>query len=287
MGEKIRDIKKIKIGNSSLMVELNEGYSASQGRLIHIQNEKFRYLLTEIDFFHLSTMFMRAWSEFDYLKNQTVQCKKEDDFANAGDSEQLDKVLTALESDFKKESIEYRLLDKNGTTISILLDKKHLHSFDKLMDKIHFKKEDHPLGVKNGYKFLYQMHPFLMFQMNGIDVEVFCEIPCRSITSRTWIPLDRAIQYVAWGAADEKQGSLWCEAKSRYIYILCRAIFLEKGFSSHTRDVLSELSNVLSEDGFKELMTAVFFKYTNSLIEKLSKKEYDIIIPDYYSFINY
>ena len=65
MGEKIRDIHPIKIGNSSLMIELNEGYTASEGRLIHIQNKKFRYLLRESDFYHLSSMVMRAWSEFE------------------------------------------------------------------------------------------------------------------------------------------------------------------------------------------------------------------------------
>ena len=50
MGEKIRDLKKIHIGKAEFMVELNEGYTKEQGNVMHIQNERFRYLFKEQDF---------------------------------------------------------------------------------------------------------------------------------------------------------------------------------------------------------------------------------------------
>lgn len=288
MGEKIRDIKQIKIGNSSLMVELNEGYTATQGRLIHIQNEKFRYLLTEQDFYHLSSMFMRAWSEFDYLKKQEVVCKKEEDFDCKGSNNiELNTILNEITEHFNKCYISYRLLDSNSDTISILLDVKQLQLFENAMKSLHYKKVDHPLGSKRGYVFLYQMHPFLMFQANGINIEIFCELPCRSITAKTWIPLDRAIQQKAWGKPAENNGILWCEAKSRFIYLLSRAIFLDSGFSSHIRGELSKMTFVLSDNSFRNLLSTVYFKYTDSLIEKLSNQDYDSIISDYYHFLKY
>ena len=60
MGEKIRDVYPITLIGSKLMVELNEGYSKQQGRVIHIQNNKFRYLLKEKDFYTLSSNILRA-----------------------------------------------------------------------------------------------------------------------------------------------------------------------------------------------------------------------------------
>lgn len=288
MGEKIRDIKQIKIGNSSLMVELNEGYTATQGRLIHIQNEKFRYLLTEQDFYHLSSMFMRAWSEFDYLKKQEVTCKKEGDFnLKRFNDIKLNSILQEITEHFNKRSINYRLLDSNNDTISFLVNVKHLQLLENTMNDLHFKRVDHPLGSKRGYIFLYQMHPFQMFQSKGINIEIFCELPCRSITAKTWIPLDRAIQREAWGNPEESNGILWCESKSRYIYILSRAIFLDSGFSSHTKGELSKMTLVLSGNSFRYLLSTVYFKYTDSLIEKLSNQDYDSIISDYYHFVKY
>jgi hypothetical protein len=41
MGEKIKDIKSIGVSGMELMIELNEGYAKKEGRLIHIQNDKF------------------------------------------------------------------------------------------------------------------------------------------------------------------------------------------------------------------------------------------------------
>ena len=42
MGELLREIHPIKLGNEELMVELNEGGNASTGKIIHIQNKHFR-----------------------------------------------------------------------------------------------------------------------------------------------------------------------------------------------------------------------------------------------------
>jgi hypothetical protein len=70
MGEKIKDIKSIDVSGTKLMIELNEGYTEKEGRLIHIQNDKFRYLLKERDFLKLSGTILRAKAELDYLKQQ-------------------------------------------------------------------------------------------------------------------------------------------------------------------------------------------------------------------------
>jgi hypothetical protein len=68
MGEKLKDIKSIRIDDSEMMVELNAG-SKMSGNIIHIQNKKIRYELTERDFLEFARLIIRAKAEFDYMKN--------------------------------------------------------------------------------------------------------------------------------------------------------------------------------------------------------------------------
>lgn len=288
MGEKIRDIKEIKIGKSKLMVELNEGYSASQGLLIHIQNKKFRYLLTEEDFFHLSTMVMRAWSEFDFLKRKKPDFKQMLDFQQ--EPEQQDcpcDLLYRIDTLFKHQNIEYRVLDNHNGKVSLLIKFDCLKNAEESLSKIGAKKTKHPMGLENGYKFLYQMNPFSMYVLNDNTIEIFCQLPCRSITKKTWIPLDRMIQKHLWSSQEDINGIPWCDKISQYLYFLCFAVFVDKGFSAHTRQILSENSEILSIEGIEEYFSVIFFNFSHSIINLLLKEDYDRIIPEYHSFIDY
>ena len=67
MGEKIKDLYPIKVGSASFMIELNEGYT-TEGRVIHVQNSKFRYLFKELDFLKVAANILRAKSELDYVR---------------------------------------------------------------------------------------------------------------------------------------------------------------------------------------------------------------------------
>lgn len=68
MGEKIRDIGKIKIGKVDFDVELNKATSTNGPRYIHIQNPKFRYCLTESDFYQFGSEILRAKKHFLWEK---------------------------------------------------------------------------------------------------------------------------------------------------------------------------------------------------------------------------
>lgn len=50
MGEKIKDIKEIKLGDQTLLMEMNKGTHRGRMYDIHIQNDKFRLNVTEGDF---------------------------------------------------------------------------------------------------------------------------------------------------------------------------------------------------------------------------------------------
>ena len=289
MGEKIRDIKSINFGKASFMVELNEGYSASQGRLIHIQNNKFRYLLTEKDFYHLSSMILRAWSEFDYLKHKTPEYKGAECFEPMqAISDDIYTAMSSLCLNLERESIDYRVLDVQPGRVSLLVHPEMLKLFESVTSSVGARRIEHPLGIEAGFKFLYQMTPFKMFSIDNVEIEVFCQLPCSSITSKTWIPLDRMIQQRVWSRYDLRDGDIkWCDKLSRYLFLLCWAVFVDKGFSPRIRAELTNSKSCLSEEDTMKLFSSVFFKYSERIIKKLEREDYDSVIPDYYSFIEY
>lgn len=288
MGEKIRDIRPIKIGNTSLMVELNEGYSASQGRLIHIQNKKFRYLLTEQDFYHLSAMVLRSWSEFSYIKNKRIEQRQGDEFRKRDViSSETDAVVRTISRDFEKEGIEYRILDVQDKLITVIVKEDSLIAAQSYLGK-RMKQFYHPFGSINQYKFLYQMNPFLMYKdEDDRAVEVFCQLPCASITPQTWIPLDRKVQGHLWATTSIINGIKWADVMCRYIFHLCWAIFHNMGFSPFSKTFLRENRECLNSDEMTEMLSLVFFNYTSDLVNSLRAEDFESIIPNYYSFIGY
>ncbi len=70
MGEKIRDMGSLKIGDTRFAIELNHGYTTRNKYSIHIQNEKMRLALNDEEFLKLCGLILRANSELDYLKSQ-------------------------------------------------------------------------------------------------------------------------------------------------------------------------------------------------------------------------
>lgn len=68
MGEKIRDMKKIKFGNTDFDVELNHGYTSRTKYSIHVQNNAFRFALDDKYFIKLCGLILKANAELDYSK---------------------------------------------------------------------------------------------------------------------------------------------------------------------------------------------------------------------------
>ena len=94
--------------------------------------------------------------------------------------------------------LSYRLLDVQNNMITLLVKDVDLEKLNKILSSIGFIKKKHPMGVEKGYKFLYQMAPFQLYQKDEINIEIFCQLPCASLTPKTWIPLDRLIQKRLW-----------------------------------------------------------------------------------------
>ena len=288
MGEKIRDIHPIKIGKSSLMIELNEGYSASQGRVIHIQNQKFRYLLTENDFYKFSGMVLRSWSEFKYIKEKWAEKVQQKEFNDREPvSHQSYLTLNKFVNILVKEDIEYRILDFQNKMLSVIVNQNYRGKLRNIIREERFVELYHPLGKEKGYKFLYQMDPFVLFKYENLYIEVFFQLPCASLTPKTWIPLDRVIQKRVWELRNVEKNILWVDDICKYIFHLCWAVFVNLGFSPYEKHFLMLNKKVLDTLEFPNLLSLVFFKFSQELISLLKEDKFEAIIPSYYKFVDY
>lgn len=275
MGEKIRDLKEINIGKVKLMVELNEGYTASQGRVIHIQNNRFRYLLKENDFLHLCSEVIRANDELKYLKSHPVKDSKKisTNIIHTGTmSDSLKSFANLLES----HNIDYRIVEEgNGyNTIIINLSSRGLFKDFIRSQSNDIKQLEHPYGELFDYKFLYKMKRFELYKYKNELFEIYYQLPCMSTTTKTWIPLDSAIQKRIWAHNNNK----YLDEISYYIYRLCWAIFKDNSFSTSTIKVLEKNTNLIKSEELKEYLKSVFFGYTETLLNLLNNKEYENII---------
>lgn len=70
MGEKIKVLSKITLGQSLLEVELNHGTDSSGYREIHIQNEKLRLAISEPEFLQLASSMLLAKRQLELLKKK-------------------------------------------------------------------------------------------------------------------------------------------------------------------------------------------------------------------------
>lgn len=290
MGELIRNIKEIQLGNENLMIELNEGYTKREGKLIHIQNKKFRYLLKEKDFMELATTIIRAKEEMDYYKeSQASMIEQITDAPVEVFDVPVDEAVTHCVSFMDNAKVDYRLIETGNGFVTFIVQNNDYTKFKKALKKDgKLKKKPHLYGVEMGYKFLYQMRPFELYVYKDVFIEFCFQLPCMSMTPMMWIPLDKCLQLRTWNETDKNANGVKClDDISYYIYRLGWSVFKKQHFSKNDRSILTAKRHVLEETAFYDCMKMVFFGYTPVMIDKLKQEDYDSIIPDYYRFREY
>ena len=292
MGEKIRDIHKIRIGSTELMVELNEKFSQKavdskkKSHEIHIQNEKFRFALSEEAFIEFSAMILRARDQINFHRNNHEVLRStpkselpklippsEDTLISAN---QLSSLLNVL-------SVRHKFIEAGERYATFIVNHEDYDSYRKVLTQNSIKQYYHPYGKFFGYKFLYQMRPFELLKINDTYCEIFFQLPSMSLHPMTWMPLDKMIQSLVWN----DNGSRTINPVCLYIYRLCWALFNDKGFSERTVDTLRKNKHVLKEKIFSECMSKVFFRFTDKMISLLESESFDEIIPAYRKFSDY
>lgn len=281
MGEKIRDVSKITLAKNDLIVELNEGYTKEQGRVIHIQNKEFRYLLSVDEFILASSLIMRGKTEFEYIKtkrNYSLPLVEIDDW------DITDKSFFAT---LNKNQIRYCVLESKPNLITIIVSPDDSGAFHKIVKKHKFKKIHHPEGETFGFTFLYQMHPFELYKHSNTFYEIYFEVPCYSLTPKIWLPLDKKVQKWLWDNIELNDDIVDAPAIIKMLYFLVRCVFYYRNVPNKYRLYFQKNIKLLELSHMKELLDCVFFKYTNVLIAKLKNNDLDNLIDDYFKYSEY
>lgn len=289
MGEKIRDINTIIVGTCEFMIELNEGYS-DEGRVIHVQNNKFRYLFQEKQFYKLCANFMRSKSELDYLRlHRSARVKPFDsktiDNSNASTIDQLRTFLKNLDD----KKIAYRVIEHRDKFATIIVSPSMYHEMSIVAcgEQLSATKLNHPYGKMFGYLFLYQMNEFQLFLYKDTYIQVFYQLPCMSLEKNTWIPLDRAIQKRVWECDNVGIFPHMLDNENLFIYELCLCIFQFRYFSEGQINLLSTLFEQTEKKTLIKLLNLVFFSYTDTLMNLLQSNYYSEIINSYFTYKEY
>ncbi len=281
MGEKIKDLGQINIAGNEFTVELNEGYSKNEGKLIHIQNSKFRYLLSDKQFMIMATMILRANQEFHYLKkhnrNKKLIIKK---------SIKLESLKKSFNFNVIQD-IDYRLVSYNDKVISLIIKKKDKENLKNILNKNKYMKIDHPYNSSNGYIYLYKMDEFELFSNGKMLIEIFYQLPAKSLTKNNFMPLDLMIQNSIFTNNVIKNNIKILDIENKIIYILV-CLFYNMGylFDDDIRLIRQHIG-VLDSKTFKEKMKLIFFNYSEQLIRMIKKEDYQGALDGYMNFNNY
>ncbi|MCD7956946.1 MAG: hypothetical protein LUG93_14605 [Lachnospiraceae bacterium] len=73
MGEIIRDLGEVNLGNSKMRVEINKGTHKSGKYDIHIQNSNFRLNINEIDFSRIALGILYARENLATYKDNNLR----------------------------------------------------------------------------------------------------------------------------------------------------------------------------------------------------------------------
>ena len=293
MGEKIKDLYPIHIGSAQFMIELNEAYSPGEERLIHIQNEKFRYQFKESDFFDIAENILRAKLKLDHIRSIRASSSAEDKKAvkepGIGTiTEESKRSLNEFCILTEKYYIDYRIIETGERYASIIISED---DYDRLRKMIRNNRNttvlEHPYGRMFGYKFLYQMKPFELVKYKGIFIEFFFQFPCMSLTPKTWMPLEKKIQQRVWDNQIFDGSVKYIDNISLLIFKICWAVFKNGYFTYETKQLINRLMVIVDREVLRTLLKEVFFLFTDQLLELISQKRYDEIMRCYVTFCNY
>ena len=231
-------------------------------------------------------MVMRGWSEFKYLKTKPHTIKGKNEFPER--MKISDEAYTSVSlMRTLLSSFHYRILDLQNGMITVLIHPDDVKAAEQIIVENGWRKAVHPYGIETGYKFLYQMKPFKLYKKGLNYIEIYSQIPCASLTSKVWIPLDQEIQRKLWMDEDNLDEMHWANMPCQVIFHLCWAVFFNNGFSLYERKILSDNMNCVLSTEVINLLKPVFFGFTERIIDLLKLEEYDRIVAEYYSFCDY
>ena len=202
-----------------------------------------------------------------------------------------------------EENIQYALIKNIAAELpSNLKDGKDIDIIVKLEDRERFALAmvGHgwlyrvpPLGRVGEWNFAYKLPEYQFWQLSGIAerfyVDACFKLMCKSLTPKTWVPLNVPLQEKAW-AEREWNEELQCwqlGEKTLFVYLFLRCVFDKRAFSDAYIAEIEKRKNLIDDGEVKALLESEFFKFTDTLIALAENREYGAIVDRYITFQNY
>ncbi len=287
MGELIRKIGSVKFGDTLFDIELNEGYTKGSNECIHIQNCNFRYQMSVKDFYRASALVKESRARMTSEKLKLLQNRSNSSGNYSPVSEAFSSEKQKIASLLSSNSIEYRYIGGLENCLTFLIDPSFVNRVSQVFKKGGLVEYQHPISELNGYTFLYQMDPFQLYKTEQCYIEIWFQIPCMSLTKKTWIPLDKQIQIKAFEEINKIDGINEICDEVRMILALSWAILKRREFSSYEIQYISANAFLFENNEFRKMLEKVFFNFTDTLIICIKSGSFERLIEEYYTNCNY
>jgi len=182
---------------------------------------------------------------------------------------------------------------KDGKDIDILVHESCMGQFENFMAENNFERQTPPNGRDHGWNFAYQLpeYQFWKLKEDGFTfyIDASFKLSCKSLTPRTWIPLDKCINDDIWRKREyDPVHRLWMmDDETVLIYLLVRSVFDKREFRDGYIEGIEARKPLLQKTDVQQKLSKVFFNYTGVLTGRVMDGKYDGIIGDYLQFTDY
>lgn len=215
-------------------------------------------------------------------------------FYNAEDVHALFKLLNDAGINYiltKNIASELPAKLKVGKDIDLIVHPNDYERFKALLLDAGYQKMIHPHGKESGWNFMYGMHENMKCRqpVSNLVVDVYAELCTKSLVRTAWLPLDKVIQQSIWDNKVWDAANQWwiMDDENMVIYLLTRSVFEKNGFSDAYIREIEKRMRLLTNPTTRQKLEKIFFKFTDTLLEKVSARRYKEIFVSYFTFTDY
>ncbi len=180
---------------------------------------------------------------------------------------------------------------KIGKDIDLIVHPQHYTKLKYLMYIYGYDMILHPHGREVGWQFIYGAHEnlFMINPSTNLIIDVYAELCTKSIAMNAWLPLDKIIQESVWANKVWDDVNKWriMDDENMVIYLLTRSIFEKNGFSDAYIQEIEKRKRFLTNSTARQKLEKIFFKFTDTLIDKVNRGQYGDMFNSYVQFTDY
>lgn len=133
------------------------------------------------------------------------------------------------------------------------------------------------------YQFLYSMQRCVYIELTNARVLVFDRMSCKTKFENAIMPLDKAVQSVAWEKIENNKAN----SRTEMVFCIVNALINANGFSESSKELVKENKHYFDDDEFRNMCEKIFFNYTDNLFGYLKEEEYEQAYVKYLTNKNY